>query len=304
MTNTYRFTDLVEQGHDQNFVRAQIGAGVFDRVRHGGYAVELSQDRPEDRHFAMIKTTTPLLNDDSVISHSSAALMWGLPVPRRLLAKVHVTWDRASGGHLRRWTHTHACPLTQAELSEIGGVRVTSIARTAVDTALLCQNHEALQIMDAAWRALGSADELAAVCDAAFRRPGIRTARWALEHADPSSESAGESLSRYWMITNGVPMPRLQVDIRDENGHFVARPDFAWDDCRVLGEFDGRSKYAVDGADGSAADVVMREKRRENQLRALGWWVYRWTWNDLADGRRFAAKLQQFLRSNPLRRGG
>ena len=31
----------------------------------------------------------------------------------------------------------------------------------------------------------------------------------------------------------------------------------------------------------SATDVVVREKRREDLLRALGWQVVRWVWDDL-----------------------
>lgn len=89
MTLTFRFTNLVDQGHDDKSVRRQVSSGALDRVRHGGYALDLSSTQPEERHFALIKTTAPLLRADTVISHSSAALLWGLPVPRRLLGKVH-----------------------------------------------------------------------------------------------------------------------------------------------------------------------------------------------------------------------
>ena len=46
----------------------------------------------------------------------------------------------------------------------------------------------------------------------------------------------------------------------------------------------------------------MREKERENRLRSLGWWVYRWTWDDLRHGQRFAADLRRFLDESPFRR--
>lgn len=299
MTLTFRFTNLVDQGHDDKSVRRQVSSGALDHVRHGGYALDLSSTQPEERHIALIKTTAPLLRADTVISHSSAALLWGLPVPRRLLGKVHVTREGSGGGHVRTWTHTHMAPLEPEDVAHIDGLNVTSLARTAIETAMLCRPHEALQVVDAALRSSRSPDGMVEACEAASGRSGIRAARWALEHADPLSESAGESLSRYWMIMGGVPQPKLQVTITDQNGNFVARPDFVWEGYRVIGEFDGRVKYTT--MMGDAADVIMREKRRENRLRALGWWVFRWTWDDLADGQRFAAKLLAFLRSSPIR---
>ena len=70
----------------------------------------------------------------------------------------------------------------------------------------------------------------------------------------------------------------------------------------TLGEFDGRIKYASSLNGQPLAEVVMREKERENRLRALGWWVYRWTWDDLRHGQRFAADLRRFLDESPFRR--
>ena len=302
MSTTYRFADLVEQGHDEYSIRTQVRSGELSSVRHGGYALDLDPDSPEARHRALIRTTVPLLNDDAVLSHCSAALLWGLPVPRRLLTKVHVTHDRPGGGHVRTWTHTHSSALPSLEIAEVEGLRITSLARTAVDTARLCSNQEALQIVDAAWRMLDTPTDLAAACEMAGRCHGIRAARWALAHADPRSESPGESLSRYWMIMGKIPTPTLQLEILDPGGNFVARADFAWEEYRVLGEFDGRIKYASSLNGQPLAEVVMREKERENRLRALGWWVYRWTWDDLRHGQRFAADLRHFLDESPFRR--
>lgn len=49
----------------------------------------------------------------------------------------------------------------------------------------------------------------------------------------------------------------------------------------MLGEFDGKVKYGALLRPGETADdVVMREKRREAALRAVGWWVVRWTYQE------------------------
>jgi very-short-patch-repair endonuclease len=85
----------------------------------------------------------------------------------------------------------------------------------------------------------------------------------------------------------GLAQPEQQVDIRDERGRFVARVDFLIRERRLVIEFDGATKYA--GPDGRAA--LMAEKRREDELRRLGYRVVRLTWADLFDPARLVALL-------------
>lgn len=107
--------------------------------------------------------------------------------------------------------------------------------------------------------------------------------RWeqALQFADPLAESAGESLSRVRIHELGFEPPVLQVSF--ELGSTVARVDFYWPGCGVVGEFDGKVKYLrAGGLSGfSAEEVVWQEKLREDALRARGLHVVRWTWDDL-----------------------
>ncbi|MFW0794273.1 hypothetical protein AAFP30_10720 [Gordonia sp. CPCC 205515] len=107
-------------------------------------------------------------------------------------------------------------------------------------------------------------------------RRGVHSARHALELADPLSESVGESWSRAQMIEDGLPIPRLQCEY--QCGTKKYRADAGWAD-RLVGEFDGKSKYGRLRKPGeSIEDAVIREKLREDELRALGLMVLRWTW--------------------------
>ena len=72
------------------------------------------------------------------------------------------------------------------------------------------------------------------------------------------------------------------------DGGLVGRVDFAWPEHRTVGELDGRVTYGRGGQDGlperdrrSGEDAVWAEKIREDLLRDLGWFVVRWTWDDL-----------------------
>ena len=91
---------------------------------------------------------------------------------------------------------------------------------------------------------------------------------------DGRRESPLESQSWAYFLRNRIPLPKLQVEIVDEWGDFVGRVDTLWSEARVIGEVDGRSKYAT-------PDDVYREKRREDALRAMGFEVIRWGFSDL-----------------------
>jgi hypothetical protein len=86
-------------------------------------------------------------------------------------------------------------------------------------------------------------------------------------------ESPLESGSSIVMHRFEPPSLKPQVSIYDQRGRFVAKVDFAWLRRGVVGEADGRGKYA-DGEDPLA--VFDAEKDRQARLEALGLVVVRW----------------------------
>ena len=84
------------------------------------------------------------------------------------------------------------------------------------------------------------------------------------------------------MIEAGLPAPRLQREYCARSG--VYRVDFDWG-AKLVGEFDGMVKYGrLRPSEKTVADVVLQEKLREDEIRALGPVVVRWTWSMLEDG--------------------
>lgn len=108
--------------------------------------------------------------------------------------------------------------------------------------------------------------------------------------ADARSESPGESVARWVFHQHGLQAPTLQLPVRLSGGRTVF-PDFAWEEAGVVGEFDGMVKYSGELDGRPPADVVVTEKRREDELRALGWIVVRWVWSDLQNPERMVARL-------------
>ncbi len=167
------------------------------------------------------------------------------------------------------------------------GIRVTPAARTVVDLGRTCSLASAVAAADHALRhRLCSVEELREECDAVPARVrGRRRARLAVALADPLSMSPGESLSRVQMFLLDLPRPTLQEKVSDERG-LIGHVDFGWDGV-VVGEFDGKVKYKVpaDADPAEAAEVLWREKQREDRLRRNRR-VARWIWAEALDRRR------------------
>lgn len=121
--------------------------------------------------------------------------------------------------------------------------------------------------------------------------PRTRPATWdrLVAEADPLCESPGETRTRVLLRDLGIADVRSQVDIVD-GGRLVARVDFLVQE-RVIIEFDGAVKYGGDG--GRAA--LIAEKRREDDLRRLGYVIVRLTWADLGQPGRVGQLVRQAL---------
>ncbi|GAA1908934.1 hypothetical protein GCM10009737_07550 [Nocardioides lentus] len=81
-----------------------------------------------------------------------------------------------------------------------------------------------------------TAEHVTELCES--RRPGVRVLRRALALSYRTTESAGESLLRLFMVVMGVDV-EVQPTIRDQQGAFVARADLRVRGTPLLFEYDG-----------------------------------------------------------------
>jgi hypothetical protein len=113
--------------------------------------------------------------------------------------------------------------------------------------------------------------------------------------ASPEPDSAGESASRVVIRDLGFEMPELQHSVHDQQGRLIGIADFWWKERRLVGEFDGLTKYLgrASYSGRSAEDVVTAEKVREDSIRAQGNGMVRWLASDVRTPVRLEAKLRQ-----------
>ncbi|HEX3260446.1 MAG TPA: hypothetical protein VHS35_18130 [Pseudonocardia sp.] len=288
---------LLADGYTSDEVQRGVRSGQLILLRKGCYVPPSAlPEKPEDRYALRVRATVPELAPDAVISHASAAALFGLPLWGVGLARVHVTRARRNGGSVHRHLHVHSAQLDTADLDVYDGFLVTSIPRTVADLARSLPFEHAVVLADAVLnRGLATREELEAAIERGTRRSGTPAARRVVAFADGRSESPGESRSRVRMRLSGLPEPELQMPINTRLGAY--RADFGWPRYRAVGEFDGLAKYGVllqPGQD--PRDAVVAEKRREDAIRDEDWHVTRWVWSELEPFDAVARRIERSFR--------
>lgn len=281
-------------GYTRDQILERLADGRWERVRYGQYAerVDLSGLPPWDRqiveHRQLVHAAVNSMRPGSaVVSHHSALVMHDVPVWHADLVEVQLTRTTGRSGAKAGVRH-HRGVLTQQDVTEVNGLLVTTIARALIESAARSSFEGAVVSADAALRRPQvTTEEVRRLLDGTEFWAGGPTIRSALAFADPLAESVGESRLRVLMHNEGLPSAVLQAEFSDDDG-FIGRVDFYFPDHNTVVEFDGLLKYA----DGSRESLI-REKLREDRLRALGLEVVRITWADLAHPARTAMRIRQ-----------
>lgn len=260
-----------------------VRAGTIRRLAYGVYATGEAPNDAEERHQELCRGIL-LLHPDAVLSGVSAVVaqglpVWGVPLGRALVQRAVPRQTRRSGVVSR--------PLTRKDsVASTSTGRTEAVAAALVQVALDHGTVAAVVSADAALaRGLVTKEELAD--EIALRRghPRSQRAKAMLLLVDPASESPGESRLRVVLASVGIAVTS-QVVIRNGSS-VVARADLAVAGTNVLIEFDGLVKYRDGGA-----DALIKEKRREDRLRGLGYTVLRFTWGDLESPARIIATVR------------
>jgi hypothetical protein len=239
------------------------------RLRKGVYTTRECVTAADERERHLLDCVAVLLSLQAgpVLSHSSAARLHELVVPRTDARDVRVTdvdqWRRGRGYRVAR------AGLPPGDVVPWLTFGATSVARTLVDCAREWPLLPAVIAMDAALnlRRVRRAELVEAV-HSARHRAGASDAARACGLSDGRAESPLETEGRLALLAAGLPAPELQVELHDSRG-FVARVDAWYEEAAVAVEFDGRVKY-LDPHDGrSPGDVLWLEKRREDHARGL-----------------------------------
>lgn len=227
---------------------------------------------------------------DAVVCASSAGRLHqlaGLPSappdePVHLVVPRGVTRERANGVALHWWT------LMPEEIVDLGGIPVTTIARTVADLSLRSSREIGVSIVDSALnrRRIGPTD-LPAIQLMMRGRPGIRRVERWWKLVDGRSESPLETRIRLILVDAGFTPEHLQYLVID-GGSPVARLDLAWPSRMLAVEADGALFH-------DEPEPLYRDRARQNALTSLGWRVVRLTWADALNPARVLQQVRPYL---------
>lgn len=273
-------------------VRQRVRSGRWSRVARGIYRTQPIDNRlapweTDQQEHAARAVAEVAAHPGSFLGFGSAAVVHGVPLWRPPAGDVSLI--AGPGGHngRRAGVVVHRLELDRRDLCD-EPVPMTTVSRTWFDVARSGRLSDGLVLGDAALRrGLLDLAAVARLLESATARRGIRVAREAAHHLDPLRETPLESASWAYFIRHRLPLPLMQVEIHSRSGRFVARVDFLWPGARLVGEADGRLKYAE-------PEALYAEKRREDEIRAEGFRVFRWGLADLR-GEELAGRLRRVL---------
>lgn len=255
---------IVSAHGNRRFTRMQARHSRFTLTSRG---IRLATDEVDSPHSRLLAAQLPL-RAEVVLSHTTAALILGLPLPYRWQRTIpaHVSVPRDLHRPRRRDLISHSTDLAADDVTVLAGLRMTTPTRTYVDLAALLPLRDLVAAGDVLLRDHGiSIDELR---ERAMRRSsfaGRTLALEALSWLDGAAASPRESHLRVLLREFGFPTPEVNGIITDDSGGLLAIGDLVFRRVRVVIEYDGEVHAPMEQRAKDAA--------RRAVLRAHGWIV-------------------------------
>ena len=291
--------EALEVGYSDRAIAGEVRAGRWKRVRRGAFTSAGTWDALDiiGRHQVLARAVLRNARCTAALSHTSAlaelgASCWELP-----LGLVHLARFDDRAGRREAGVVQHHGAMYVGDLTCRNGLLVSSPTRTALDiTTIADTEHSLVPIDNLLHRKETTIEEMRHRALTMNNWPDTLKTDLVLRLADGRSESPGETRARYLCWKEGLPAPVPQYEVLS-GGSVVARLDLAWPELGVWLEFDGALKYSALLRQGeSPADAVLREKRREDDIRRVtGWRCIRVTWAELYEPQRLAAKIRQLF---------
>jgi very-short-patch-repair endonuclease len=261
-------SQLLHAGLTARAIDRRLASRRLVRVYRGVYAVGHIPPSPYARAMAAVLACGP----GAVLSHRSAAALWGLIRWPATLEVTAPTDHRVPGVHTHRSRRLHDATIHY-------GIPTTTPARTLLDLAKILDPASLTRaVNDARLRHLLSRDDL----DPAVTRRLTSTPTRA------PTRSVFEDAFLAFLDRHNLPRPEVNQRVA---GYEV---DMLWRTQRLVAELDGRAYH----------DDFEHDRERDADLLAAGLRVVRVTWRRLTRAeQREAARFAALLTSNRTTRG-
>jgi very-short-patch-repair endonuclease len=181
-------------------------------------------------------------------------------------APIELVWPNARPAKGLRTSDMRLCA---GEFGELGGMRVTSPARTGFDIARRRSLDAAVASLDALGNATGlTASDVLAVARLHRGSPRLRQLAKVLDLYDAGAASPKETWLRLLIIRADYPRPRTQIPVQTADGRRRYYLDMGWEHLMLAVEYDGEH-HRVDPV------IYAYDIQRSEDLSELGWTVLR-----------------------------
>lgn len=268
---------LLSIGLGPGAVDSRLRSGELTRLHSGVYAIgHRALSKRGHWHAAVLA-----YGDGTVLSHRSAASLWGLLEAQ--LFPVEVISAHGRPGRAR--TRLHRSKVNEDERRSRHGIPVTSVERTLLDLAAVADGRRLRRAFEEADR-LGLLDRqcLDRVCTRGRGRPGVAALR-ALLAETRTGATRSDLEDRFLRLCRdrGLPLPLINASVL---GYEV---DAFWPAQRLVVELDGFAYHRHRAA-------FERDRVRDAALQAAGYRVLRLTSRALEnDAARVVAQIKSLL---------
>lgn len=288
---------LLEQlrslGISKDAASKRVGVGRLYRVYEGVFVVGYPHLSTNGRRLAAVLACGP----EAVLSHRSAAALWGLREDSG--ASIDVTAPNRRGRIPKGISAHRDGSLAPADRTKLHGVPCTSVARTLLDLAGVAPIWELRKVISEAevLRVLDHGAVRSLIKRSRGRR-GVARLRMLMDEIHPETKRTRSEMERLFLdMCERAGLPRPEVNVKLEVGGRRLMPDFLWRDSGLIVESDSRRYHDTDSA-------FQGDRRREQRLQLAGWRVSRCTWEQIEREPRALANTIRGLLAlpNPRRR--
>lgn len=275
---------LLSAGLSVRSVDHRVNQGALVVVHPGTYALPGSHRSWHREQLAAC------LWSKGVAGVRAAAFLHGLPGFEDPPIEVVTTLNKRPMPRCGVTCH-HTTRLPGEQVTSVQGIPITSIERTLLDLCGHVAKRRAAIALDHALHGgkttLGSLDRCLYLT-ARRGRDGCAVLRELVHqrlNLEEYPNSPLETVIFGLLASSGLPMPKMQQPIFDDQSDFVARPDFLWPDHKLIVE--GHSKLWHEGLMATVSD-----RKRHERLARLGHRILYVTW---ADATRFGSATLKLI---------
>lgn len=268
---------LLDAGLTPSAVKRWVARGLFHRVHHGVYSL----GRPAQTALERAAAAVLACGDGALLSHRAALALWDLCEWPRMM---HVT---VPGNRRRPGIIVHRCStLTRKDVRRHQGIRVTSLARALLDSALFLSSKALTRTINDALRTPHlRRGQLAALIDRCPTHPGAKLLRpHAYTHQQPTRSPLEDDFLTFCARHN-LPTPEVNTYVcgREADAYFPEQ--------RLIVELDSWYFH-------SDRESFERDRLNDTEALAQGITTARLTWERIhADPPREARRLDAILRA-------